>query len=119
MNRVRSHRAAWLGLTALALSACTGAYALDHDRAIIVPEPVIIDPEAVRRRQEYERQGYGGQRYERDGYGRSQQGYDIPPGHYPPPGSCRVWFPDRPPGHQPPPSSCNVRVPRGAVLIEG
>lgn len=44
---------------------------------------------------------------------------DIPPGHYPPPRECRVWFPDRPPAHQPPPGSCNVEVPRGAFLIEG
>lgn len=42
---------------------------------------------------------------------------DIPPGHYPPSGSCRVWFPDRPPGHQPPPGNCDVYVPRGAVLV--
>jgi hypothetical protein len=30
----------------------------------------------------------------------------IPPGHYPPPGHCRLWYPDRPPGHQPPPVPC-------------
>lgn len=30
----------------------------------------------------------------------------IPPGHYPPPGHCRDWYPDRPPGHQPPPYRC-------------
>lgn len=57
------------------------------------------------------------------GGGRSwfhEHGYeelDIPPGHYPPPGECRVWYPDRPPGHQPPPGSCHARVPRGAWLI--
>ncbi len=27
----------------------------------------------------------------------------IPPGHLPPPGEFRLWYPDRPPGHQPPP----------------
>ncbi len=43
----------------------------------------------------------------------------IPPGHYPPAGSCRVWFLDRPPGHQPPPGNCDVPVPRGAVLVGG
>jgi hypothetical protein len=32
----------------------------------------------------------------------------IPPGHYPPPGSCRLWFLERPPGHQPPPESCSA-----------
>jgi hypothetical protein len=55
----------------------------------------------------------------RDERRRHRRGLDIPAGHYPPPGSCRVWYPDRPPGHQPPPTSCNVRVPRGAVLIGG
>jgi hypothetical protein len=46
----------------------------------------------------------------------------VPPGHLPPPGSCRIWFPDRPPGHQPPPGSCAQlywQVPPGAVLVHG
>lgn len=30
----------------------------------------------------------------------------VPPGHLPPPGECRVWYPDRPPGQQPPPTDC-------------
>jgi hypothetical protein len=51
--------------------------------------------------------------FHRHGYTR----LNIPKGHYPPPGECRVWFPDRPAGHQPPPSGCNARVPRGAWLI--
>jgi hypothetical protein len=42
---------------------------------------------------------------------------DIPPGHYPPLGECRIWFPDRPPGHQPPPGDCS-HVPPGAWVIE-
>jgi hypothetical protein len=41
---------------------------------------------------------------------------DIPPGHYPPPGECRIWFPDRPAGHQPPPGDCS-HVPPGAWVI--
>jgi hypothetical protein len=46
----------------------------------------------------------------------------IPPGHLPPPGKCRVWYPERPPGHQPPPGDCGelrYRVPNGAVLVRG
>ena len=31
----------------------------------------------------------------------------IPPGHLPPPGMCRVWFPGQPPGHQPRARSCD------------
>lgn len=44
---------------------------------------------------------------------------EIPAGHFPPPGSCRLWYPERPPGQQPPPTSCNISVPAGAVLIRG
>jgi hypothetical protein len=42
--------------------------------------------------------------------GRSYPSYrtlNIPNGHLPPPGSCRVWYPGKPPGQQPPPSSCS------------
>lgn len=40
--------------------------------------------------------------------------FRIPPGHQPPPGSCRVWYGDRPAGHQPPPGDC--RLLEGLVL---
>src|SRR5688572_5512304 len=30
----------------------------------------------------------------------------VPPGHFPRPGECRLWFPDRPPGQQPHAGSC-------------
>ena len=33
-------------------------------------------------------------------------GYRVPQGHLPPPGACRVWYPDRPPGRQPAPTDC-------------
>lgn len=47
---------------------------------------------------------------------------EIPRGHMPPPGKCRIWFPDRPPGHQPAPGKCKklrYRVPSGAYLVHG
>jgi hypothetical protein len=31
----------------------------------------------------------------------------IPPGHMPPPGGCRPWYPGAPPGRQPPPGDCD------------
>lgn len=47
----------------------------------------------------------------------------VPKGHYPPPGECRIWYPNRPPGHQPPPVSCNslvgVRLEPGAFILHG
>jgi hypothetical protein len=30
----------------------------------------------------------------------------VPPGHLPPPGQCRLWYPGRPPGQQPRAGSC-------------
>jgi len=44
----------------------------------------------------------------------------IPPGHLPPPGSCRIWIPGTPPGKQPRPGDCDQlarNVPAGAWLV--
>lgn len=54
--------------------------------------------------------------FQRHGYGR----LNIPKGHYPAPGECRIWYPDLPPGQQPPPGDCEPlwrTVPPGAWLI--
>ena len=54
--------------------------------------------------------------FHRHGYTR----LEIPKGHYPPPGECRIWYPDRPAGHQPPPGKCRrlrTHVPPGAWLL--
>lgn len=61
--------------------------------------------------------GYGGTVFEPQPY--PEQQYEIPQGHLPPPGECRIWYPDRPAGQQPPPGGCGGRVPPGAVMIRG
>lgn len=48
--------------------------------------------------------------------------FRVPPGHYPPPGQCRIWRPEVPPGRQDPPGDCDDlerRVPLGAYLVIG
>lgn len=65
--------------------------------------------------------GKEGKRRADDGRGSyfHEHGYTrlrIPPGHYPPPGGCRIWYPDRPPGQQPPPGRCSP-VPPGAWVL--
>lgn len=45
----------------------------------------------------------------------------IPPGHLPPPGSCRAWYDGRPPGQQPAPERCAVLLRQrhdGAVIVD-
>jgi len=67
--------------------------------------------------------GAAQERVDQDGHYFQRHGYlrlQIPPGHYPPPGECRIWYPGRPPGHQPPPGRCDslaTEVPPGAWLI--
>ena len=49
-----------------------------------------------------------------------EEAVKIPPGHLPPPGKCRIWFPGIPPGQQPPPGECyelQYHVPLGGILV--
>jgi hypothetical protein len=46
---------------------------------------------------------------------------DVPPGHLPAPGMCRVWVPGKPPGHQAEARSCrNIErtAPAGSLIVE-
>src|SRR5688572_8841201 len=47
----------------------------------------------------------------------------VPPGHYPPAGMCRLWYPGRPPGHQPKSVPCaqlvGVPLTDGAFILHG
>lgn len=55
-------------------------------------------------------------------YRRTRHSLRIPPGHLPPPGFCRVWYPGRPPGHQPPPTDCDTAywyAPEGSYIVYG
>lgn len=56
-------------------------------------------------------------KFPRRGTNSPRQLEGVPKGHYPPPGSCRIWYPNRPAGHQPPPASCSSLY--GTVLEPG
>lgn len=46
----------------------------------------------------------------------------VPPEYMPPPGKCRVWYPELPPRQQPPSGKCKQmqkNTPPGALLIHG
>ena len=49
--------------------------------------------------------------------------FKVPPGHYPPAGTYRIWYPGRPPGQQPAPVAYgyppNAPITDGAFIIHG
>jgi hypothetical protein len=66
--------------------------------------------------------GGGEHKEDKDEHKREEKhtAYGIPKGHLPPPGHCRIWYPDRPAGHQPPPQRCPIpvaRIPLGAYVV--
>lgn len=95
--------AIWLLAAGLALSACS-------TRTSGVPYPGDSTGDVV---------VVGGEERQREGTTARHPGR-IPPGHYPPPGECRIWYSNRPPGQQPPPARCESlvgRLPLGAFLL--
>lgn len=56
-----------------------------------------------------------------DGFGHGVLELDIPAGQLPPPGECKLWYPERPDGQQPPPEPCSDLVasaPTDTVVID-
>src|ERR687896_2501206 len=55
------------------------------------------------------------------GRDRDRGADDIPAGHRPPPGMCRIWVDGVPPGQQPAPTDCRTairnRPPNGRVIF--
>lgn len=95
----------------VALGALTGCTSIGLEGpygsvSVHQPRPGYSDPPQPQHR--------NGSYFHEHGYTR----LDIPKGHYPPPGECRLWYPDRPPGQQLPPFRCDGAVPPGAWLIE-
>lgn len=55
------------------------------------------------------------------GFGHRYLDLDIPVGQRPPPGECKLWYPDRPAGQQPPPKPCEELIataPVDTVVID-
>jgi hypothetical protein len=44
------------------------------------------------------------------GRGQGKADKNVPPGHRPPAGMCRIWIDGVPPGHQPAPTDCETAV---------
>lgn len=56
------------------------------------------------------------------GYAEPHEAKFIPPGYMPPPGQCRIWYPNQSARQQPPPGDCaelRQRTPPGATLVYG
>lgn len=86
----------------LMLAGCGGTYEVGYE------PPVAENPDVVE----------NGNGVGNNGKGVGRLG--IPPGHLPPPGSCRVWIPGDPPGRQAPAGDCEYlarSVPPGAWLV--
>ena len=104
------------GLAAVAALGATGSAASDASAQVRVDVNLTWgDPYRPVARDVYVRPAYWEARYR----GNAVR---VPPGHLPPPGMCRLWYPGRPPGHQPRPVRCAHLagwVPVDAVVIGG
>ncbi len=55
-------------------------------------------------------------------YAEPDEASFVPPAYMPPPGQCRIWYPNQSASRQPPPGDCaelRQRTPPGATLVYG
>ncbi|MDH5804383.1 MAG: hypothetical protein OEZ54_04290, partial [Gemmatimonadota bacterium] len=54
------------------------------------------------------------------GEGETRANLNVPPGHFPREGQCRIWIPGTPPGNQAAPRNCRgieASAPAGAMIL--
>jgi hypothetical protein len=81
---------------------------MKHAIATVVLAGVVAAPAVAQRSIDRYAKPNQGSRY-------SAEAQNVPAGHLPPAGQCRVWYDGQPAGHQPAPTSCALaeRVARG------
>lgn len=106
-----------VGLAVLGLMGCASGGGFPVVIGPREPDVVVVGDDG---RDYPEGRGRGRGRGNRDDNYRGYRTVRVPRGHYPPPGTCRVWYAGRPPGHQPRPVRCDRlygRAPYGAFIL--
>ena len=92
---------------ALAAACCCGT---------VFAADALAKPHKEEKHERYEEKKHKGKKesyFRKHGHSRLR----IPHEHYPPPGECRIWYPDRHEGHRPERINCGMIPPQGAWLL--